>query len=75
MKKPSKWPRTGRTPIGGWARVEGEALAFDAIIIKPDGSQAHRTTLEGTLADAEHVGTSAGAELRDRGGSDFFVVG
>ncbi|MCP4381086.1 MAG: hydroxymethylbilane synthase [Hyphomicrobiales bacterium] len=63
-----------RTPIGGWARLDGKTLAFDAIIVKPDGSHAHRTALEGSAADAEHIGATAGAELVDRGGSDFFAV-
>lgn len=31
-----------RTPIGGLARLDGERLTFDGIIVRPDGSEAHR---------------------------------
>lgn len=62
-----------RTPIGGWAQPEGEWLAFDAIIVKPDGSVAHRATRGGAVEDAEQIGADAGAELVGQGGPDFFA--
>ena len=61
-----------RTPIAGLARVEGERLSFSGIIIKPDGSVVHHTMREGLAAEAESIGTDAGAELARRGGPDFF---
>ncbi len=62
-----------RTPIGGLARVEGERLSLDGIIIKPDGSMVHRTTRTGSADDAASIGAEAGAELARLGGPDFFV--
>ena len=62
-----------RTPIGGLARVEGEHLSLDGIIIKPDGSMVHRTTQTGSAGDAASIGAAAGAELARLGGPDFFA--
>ena len=62
-----------RTPIGGLARVEGERLTFEGIIIKLDGSTVHRTTRKGSASEAARIGADAGAELARLGGPDFFV--
>ena len=64
-----------RTPIGGLARLDGGALRFKGIIVKPDGSEAHGVTRSGPAADAERIGAEAGAELKRRGGPDFFAAG
>ncbi len=61
-----------RTPIGGYARVTNDRLAFHGIIITPDGRTAHETTREGAASDAIHLGNDAGEELARRGGPDFF---
>ena len=63
-----------RTPIGGLARLDG-ALRFKGIIVRPDGSEAHGVTRSGPAADAERIGAEAGAELKRRGGPDFFAAG
>ncbi len=36
-----------RTPIGGLARLAGDAIEFNGIIVKPDGSEAHRVKRSG----------------------------
>jgi hydroxymethylbilane synthase len=64
-----------RTPIGGLARVEGDHVAFEGIIIKPDGSAAHVATHGGLASEAATIGAEAGADLAARGGPDFFMVG
>jgi hydroxymethylbilane synthase len=62
-----------RTPIGAYARIDGDRLAFRGIIIKPDGSSAHEVARDGAVGDAEAIGADAGAELARRGGRDFFA--
>ncbi len=62
-----------RTPIGGLAEITGGRLRFRGIIVKPDGSAAHETEREGSIADAEAIGADAGAELAGEGGPDFFA--
>lgn len=61
-----------RTPIGGLARIDGDALSFRGLIVKPDGSAAHEVVRDGTPASAEATGRDAAAELLRRGGPDFF---
>lgn len=62
-----------RTPIGGLARIEGDALDFRGIIVRPDGSEAHAVVRRGAVDDAERIGADAGAELAARGGPAFFA--
>jgi hydroxymethylbilane synthase len=63
-----------RTPIGGYARIDGGRLVFRGTIIKPDGSVAHDVTRTGAPADAARIGADAGEELAARGGADFFAI-
>ena len=64
-----------RTPIGGHAVIDGSQIRFRGMILKPDGSEYHETTREGSIADAAALGADAGAELKRRGGAGFFVQG
>jgi hydroxymethylbilane synthase len=64
-----------RTPIGAFAEIEGDALRFRGIIVKPDGSAAHDVQRRGASTDAAAIGRDAGEELAHRGGADFFVTG
>ena len=61
-----------RTPIGGFAEMEGGRIRFRGIIVTPDGRVAHETERNGTSDDAEAFGRDAGEELARRGGPDFF---
>ncbi|MEM7527034.1 MAG: hydroxymethylbilane synthase [Pseudomonadota bacterium] len=61
-----------RTPIGGLAVLEGDALWLRGEIIRPDGSERIVTERRGTLSDAAAMGSDAAAELRGRGGDGFF---
>lgn len=63
-----------RTPIGGYARLDGNRLIFRGAIVKPDGSDGLEVTRNGLARDAARIGADAGAELVERGGADFFVV-
>jgi hydroxymethylbilane synthase len=62
-----------RTPIGAYAELDKGHLRFRGIIVKPDGSVAHEVERRGPPGDAEAVGADAGAELKRRGGPDFFA--
>ena len=61
-----------RTPIGGHAVVAGGRIRFCGMIVRPEGSEAFETTRVGAVADAAALGADAGAELKRRGGADFF---
>lgn len=61
------------TPIAALATVANGRLILDAAIVSPDGSKLHRTRRDGTAADAAALGCDAGAELKARGGPDFFA--
>jgi len=63
-----------RTPIAGLARIEGERLSFEGMIVKPDGSAAHMATRGGAASEAASLGADAGDDLARRGGPDFFVA-
>jgi hydroxymethylbilane synthase len=64
-----------RTPIGGLAEVADGRVRFRGIIVRPDGAVAHEAAREGVAADAVRIGGDAGAELKARGGPDFFRTG
>ncbi|MDR3439560.1 hydroxymethylbilane synthase [Telmatospirillum sp.] len=61
-----------RTPIGGLAELAGDQVTFRGLVIRPDGSQAHELRLTGQRSDAEAIGRTAGEQLLDRCGPDFF---
>src|SRR5580692_1288844 len=63
-----------RTPIGGHARIAGDAIHFHGIIVKPDGSAAFEVLRDGRRERAAELGADAGRELKARGGADFFVL-
>jgi hydroxymethylbilane synthase len=61
-----------KTPIGGLATLDGDALTIRGIIVKSDGSEAHEAVRHGSIAEAEAVGADLGAALRRAGGPGFF---
>ena len=62
-----------RTPIASLAEIQGDRLFLRGEILRPDGSEHHATTREGPLSDSVAMGRDAGAELRIKGGPDFFA--
>ena len=62
-----------RTPIGGYAEVDGDGLFFRGIIVKPDGSEFHETSRRGAADVAATIGAEAGRDLLARGGPGFFT--
>ncbi|SFB25225.1 hydroxymethylbilane synthase [Rhizobium sp. NFR07] len=61
-----------RTPIGGFAICDGDALKFSGLILTPDGRREHAIETEGKRADAEALGARAGEAVRAAAGTDFF---
>lgn len=53
-----------RTPIAGYAKIEGGLLNFEGLIVNPDGTNMRRTTISGNVADSERLGVEAGKQLR-----------
>jgi hydroxymethylbilane synthase len=62
-----------RTPIAGHATLQGDALSFRGMILRPDGSEAFETSRTGSRKDAVALGADAGAELKARAPADFFA--
>lgn len=60
-----------RTPIGGLATVEGDRLSFRGTIVKPDGSEMHDVSMNGSLSDAIDIGREAGKALKAMAGPGF----
>ena len=62
-----------RTPIAGHAVLDGDALSFRGMILRPNGAEAFETSRAGRRGDAVALGSDAGAELKRRAPSDFFA--
>ena len=62
-----------RTPIAGLAERDADRIRFRGEIIRPDGSERLTTERTGPGVDAAAMGRDAAAELRGRGGGDFFA--
>jgi len=62
-----------RTPIAGHAVLDGDALSFRGMILRPDGSEAYETSRSGDRRDAAALGADAGAELKRRAPAGFFA--
>ena len=61
-----------RTPIAGYATVEGDHLQFRGMILTPDGSRFHEIETSGTAENAATLGKAAGDAIRAQAGADFF---
>ncbi|WP_310186028.1 hydroxymethylbilane synthase [Mesorhizobium sp. BE184] len=61
-----------RTPIAGYAAVEGGRLVFNGLVILPDSTEAHDVRLEGPASEAANIGTQAGLDVRSQAGKHFF---
>jgi hydroxymethylbilane synthase len=61
-----------RTPIAGYALVEGNDLRFSGMILTPDGASHHSITAEGPASQCRTIGERAGHEIRAKAGPSFF---
>jgi len=60
-----------RTPIAGFAELDGNRLTIEGLLLKPDGSDEIRGQRVGDIGDAEKLGTELGNELRRRASTEF----
>ena len=61
-----------RTPIAGHAVLDGDAIRFRGMILRPDGRETFETSRAGSRQDAAALGADAGAELKALAPPDFF---
>jgi hydroxymethylbilane synthase len=61
-----------RTPIAASAKLDGNRIALDAMVISPDGRVSHRLNRSTTTSRARDLGHELGMELRDLAGPGFF---
>lgn len=61
-----------RTPIAGYATVDGSDIRFAGMILTPDGTRWHDIKIDGKTQDAETLGRTAGETIRAKAGTDFF---
>jgi len=63
-----------RTPIAGHAVLDGDAISFRGMILRPNGAEFFETSRAGARGEAVALGADAGAELKGRAPRDFFAV-
>jgi len=61
-----------RTPIAALAEIDGEAMRFRGLVVRPDGRDPVTVERHGRAADAEAMGRDAGQEALSRIGPGFF---
>lgn len=52
-----------RTPIAGYARLDGDTLGFRGLVLAPDGADAVAIAAQGSAADAARLGADAARAL------------
>ncbi|MCE2926596.1 MAG: hydroxymethylbilane synthase [Rickettsiales bacterium] len=60
-----------RTPIAGYAHLNGDEIQFRGLIAKPDGSAHHTVTLEDRAINFRELGEEAGRLLLAKAGKHF----
>ena len=60
-----------RTPIAGFAEIDGDRINLDALLLTPDGNAERRAQGSAAIADAAALGTRVGGELRKDAGPEF----
>ncbi len=62
-----------RTPIAGYARLAGDDLVFDGLLLAPDGRFVFSDRRSGPVGEAAAIGTAAGWTVREQAGEDFLI--
>jgi hydroxymethylbilane synthase len=52
-----------RTPIAGLAKIKGDKIQFEGLLVEPDGSRPKRIAQSGNISDAAQLGKTAGEAL------------
>jgi hydroxymethylbilane synthase len=61
-------------PVGAWARVAGNELMLDAVVLSGDGVQKIAAKRQGVAARAEELGRSVAEELLAIGAADLIAT-
>ena len=61
-----------RTPIAGYASLDGDRIRFSGMILTPDGTISHSIAGDGFRGDAVAIGRGAGHAIREQAGTGFF---
>jgi hydroxymethylbilane synthase len=56
-------------PLGAHARVDGERLEIRGFVATPDGTQRIASAMQGSVADADAIGTALAEKLLADGGA------
>ena len=62
-----------RTPIAGYATLEGDAIQFHGLIASFDGQQVFEDRVSGSVSDPEQLGQETGRVLREKAGARFMA--
>ena len=60
-----------RTPIAGFAEIDGDRLTIEGLLLSEDGTKEIRGRFEGGISDAARLGVELARELRSGAGPDF----
>ena len=60
-----------RTPIAGFAEIDGDRLTIEGLLLNEDGSGEIRGRFDGGIDAAAQLGGELGKDLRRRAGPDF----
>ena len=61
-------------PLAAHARVNGDRIALDGLVGRPDGSKVVRARREGAAADAERIGTELAEALLASGAQEILAA-
>jgi hydroxymethylbilane synthase len=59
-----------QVPIAGFAEIEGDTLTLRGLVGFPDGSKIFRSQQQGSLSDAEAIGTAVAEDILAQGGAE-----
>jgi hydroxymethylbilane synthase len=61
-------------PVGAWARLEGDRLALDAVVLSPDGARRLVASGAADVAAAITLGQQVAAQLLGQGAADLIAA-
>lgn len=62
-----------RTPISGYAVLDGDRLSLDGLVLSLDGRESHAGSATAAAADAEDLGRGVGEDILSRCGRGFLA--
>jgi hydroxymethylbilane synthase len=61
-------------PVGAWARLDGDQLHMDAVVLHPDGTTKLSAAATGSVADASGLGQRVADELIQQGATALIAA-